>query len=151
MKPYPKDPRYLVTKDGRVFSTISNKFLKPGKSSNGYLTVRLWTTGKGVSHLIQDMVLHTYVEEKPKGSLTLHRNDKKQDNRLVNLYYGSRSDNHHDRTRNGARKFSPSQVRKMRKLYANGGITHKEIAEKFGGNDIHIGYIIRGEQYASIK
>lgn len=50
---------------------------------------------------VQSLVLEAFVGPRPEGLLALHRNDDCRDNRVENLYWGTRTDNQHDRVRNG--------------------------------------------------
>jgi len=53
---------YSISEDGEVWSTRNNKFLKQGKTHNGYPTVELNVDGKAYKIPIHKLVAITYVE-----------------------------------------------------------------------------------------
>ncbi|NCC17005.1 MAG: HNH endonuclease [Clostridia bacterium] len=78
---------HLVYNDGRVYSLISNKFLKFDYSNSGYARLKL--NGKSVR-------VHRLVMELFKGPSDLsvdHINGNKHDNRLCNLQYVTAEEN----------------------------------------------------------
>lgn len=114
MAPYPKDPRYWVTTEGAVWSTHGRgRWLKPGRCGRGYLKVALG----GKTRKVQHMVIETFA---PGSGLVLHRNDVPTDNRLENLYLGSRTDNAIDRSKNGGRALTVQQVLAIREHLSSG-------------------------------
>lgn len=50
---------------------------------------------------VHQLVLEAFVGPKPKGKECCHANDNPEDNRLINLSWGTRTDNMNDRVRNG--------------------------------------------------
>lgn len=82
-------------KDGSWRGPSTRKFksviLKPAPHSSGHLGVVLGRkSGTLGVHLL---ILKTFVGPKPEMEETLHLNHNPADNRLVNLKYGSRSEN----------------------------------------------------------
>lgn len=78
---------HLVYNDGRIYSLISNKFLKFDYSNSGYARLKL--NGKNVR-------VHRLVMELFKGQSDLtvdHINGNKHDNRLCNLQYVTTEEN----------------------------------------------------------
>lgn len=102
---------YEVSDFGRVKSLARNKsngvwqagrVLRPGPQRRGYLTVSLCdVAGVKKSRRVHRLVLAAFVGECPPGLLVCHRNDVPADNRLSNLYYGTRSENSADAFSNG--------------------------------------------------
>jgi hypothetical protein len=74
----------------RVYKSV---MLKPGPSlaNSGHMTVVLGR--KAGSYCVHALVLLAFVGPRPKGKETLHLNHTPADNRLVNLRYGTRSEN----------------------------------------------------------
>ena len=141
--PCRQDGRYMVTSEGAVWSCRSGIWLRPGLSSNGYVTVSLASK----SYCVQYLVAAAFITGV---GLVLHRNDVRDDNRLDNLYYGTRSDNQHDRTRNQrGRKFSHEQIRNIRWRRANGE-TIVVLGKAFGCAHNQISYICSRKQYDSV-
>lgn len=82
----------------------AGRVLRPGPQRQGYLTVSLiGHDGSKKSKRVHRLVLESFVGPAPDGYLACHRNDIPGDNRLGNLYWGSRSENAADATRNGRR------------------------------------------------
>lgn len=52
---------YAVTEDGSVWSYKNKKFLKPGKTSDGYLQVSLSKDGKVKKHLVHRLVCTAFL------------------------------------------------------------------------------------------
>lgn len=46
MKPIPEYPEYLISKDGKILNTRTNKFLKTRINNKGYVTFSVRTNGK---------------------------------------------------------------------------------------------------------
>ena len=64
--------------------------LKPGPSRSGHVSVAL---GKGNTRAVHQIVMEAFVGPCPEGHEVLHLNHTPTDNRLVNLKYGTRSEN----------------------------------------------------------
>lgn len=97
------DP-YEVSDHGRV--RRNGKILKPQLSVQhnrppGHLKVGLSINGHVSLHAIHILVLTTFAGPRPEGHQGLHKDDVKTNNHLSNLYWGTPSQNMHDRVRNG--------------------------------------------------
>lgn len=82
--------KYFISKDGRVISTLFDKVkeLKPSRTNDGYLFIRLSDGTRPRQVFIHRLVIQTYVLEStewPKDMVTDHVNSIKDDNRLENL------------------------------------------------------------------
>ncbi len=89
-------------RDGRGY--LPGRVLRPGPQRRGYLTVSLTDADGCVrSRRVHQLVLGAFVGPRADGMEVLHNNDVPGDNRLVNLRYGTRSDNQRDIYRNGRR------------------------------------------------
>lgn len=85
--------------DGRLFR---GKLLRPGvKRPTGHLLVSLYRNGHGTTRAVHRLVLESFVGPRPRGSECRHGNGQASDNRLANLAWGSRSENHRDAVRHG--------------------------------------------------
>lgn len=98
--------RYEVSDQGRVRSLdhfvrivrhgvederpVKGRVLRPGRMKSGHVSVAI---GKGNSRLVHQLVLEAFVGPCPAGQESLHRNHTPSDNRLLNLFYGTRSEN----------------------------------------------------------
>ena len=79
---------YMADTDGNVFSVKKDglKLLKPGKNSNGYLTVDLCKFGKRKRRTIHRLVLETFYPNENSDKLTVnHKDEDKTNNSLENL------------------------------------------------------------------
>lgn len=96
----------IRTKDGRWSDRVlPTKVLRQAVNRRGHRRVMLgWVTGgwRQKRHAyVHSLVLAAFRGPRTEGLLVCHRNDRKNDNRLSNLYYGTRKDNAQDALRNG--------------------------------------------------
>ena len=84
------DPKYLVSDQGRVWNTITNRFLKGTDLNKGYIIVKINNVGKYVHRLVYQSFNH--IDNFDKMTVD-HINGKRNDNRLKNLSLESQSDN----------------------------------------------------------
>lgn len=111
-------PHYVrVVARGTEAKRLSpGRILRPGPSKSGHVSVAI---GKGNSRLVHQLVLEAFVGPRPaapEGSLidVLHLNGNPQDNRLVNLRYGTRSENIRQDYETGVRKVDHAHLELMR-------------------------------------
>jgi hypothetical protein len=120
------------------------RLLKPMINSYGYLRVSLYLNGKKTTRLIHHLVADAFLPPKgPTDTVVRHLNDDKLDNRVENLARGTYSDNMADSIHNGKHvvpkgvahyraKLTEDNVREIRRLYATGNFTQRELALHFG-------------------
>lgn len=85
MKQIPNHPNYMLTVDGRVWSTDNDRWLVGSKTSNGSIMVKL----NGCTCQVHRLMLETFVGPCPKGAEARHHNRIKDDNNLGNLYWAT--------------------------------------------------------------
>lgn len=116
-------PRYDVARDGRVWSRISGKVLKPWLVSGGYLVVSLRIDGKTIDAPIHHLVAEAFIGPRPVGADVCHGDGNPSNNDVENLRYASRSENLADRDlhgtsqrgeRNPAAKLTDEQAEQIR-------------------------------------
>ena len=107
--------------------------------------------GKQKFFKVQILVLEAFIGPKPENTECCHYNDDKYNNRLENLYWGTRSQNMKDATRNGrklgfAKTGAPEQrgelnqiskltnwaVKSIRKRLRSGKSTIQQLSTRFG-------------------
>jgi len=94
-------PSYSITKDGKVWSHLRNKWLKPSKDNKGYLQVILCKNGKMFSKKIHALVLSSFVSPRPERRECRHLDGNKLNNKLENLQWGTSSENRKDSIKHG--------------------------------------------------
>jgi len=105
MKTIKESPDYKIGKDGKVWSGLSNKFLKPFKTGSKswpyhYLAVTLYRDGKPKVKRVHVLVLEHFVSERPLGKHGVHNDDNKKNNHLRNLRWATPKENYCDAIRN---------------------------------------------------
>ncbi len=126
---------YEISSVGRVRSTRSSAFLKhrlKGPKRRKYPRVVLCMDGKQREFAVNRLVLDAFRGPCPKDKTdACHKNDDQFDNRLGNLYWGTRTENLADAKRNGrlrpcigsqvgVAKLSDAAVKKLMKLRSAG-------------------------------
>lgn len=159
MKAIPEFENYFATKNGRVYSQLSKKYLKLTLGNHGYLTVSLCKEYTQKTASVHRLVLETYTEPCPKGMECRHLNGNRQDNRLKNLKWGTRVENIKDRQghgktakgeKNGAAKLTKRDVKTIRRLHQTGAYTWRKLGKMFCIAHSHVGRIVVGKNWKHI-
>jgi len=142
---------YAITKDGKVWSYFSNRFLKSHTTKDGkwYYSIKLKHDGKGFK--VHRLVAQAYIPN-PKNLLEVnHKNGIKGDNRVENLEWCTRKENlNHGfkiypiSKRLIGKKLNPIKVRRIRKEYENEETTYKSLAKKYNVSQDVINGVING-------
>lgn len=105
--PVPGYDGYEVSDQGRVRSIprpgrrLQGKILKPFSSTQGYPTVSLRTNGATKRMTVHRIVAITFLGHAPAPLQVRHLNGNKLDSRLVNLAWGTPSENIYDKHAHG--------------------------------------------------
>lgn len=95
-------PGYRITKTGEIWSDFSKRQLTVHTNKDGYQAVGLKRhNGKRRIKRIHRLLLETFVGPCPEGMECRHLNGNRQDNRLCNLKWGTRSENVMDAVKHG--------------------------------------------------
>lgn len=105
---------YQASRDGYIHTIATGLVRKGHRSGNGYLTVSLHRK----TYSVHSLIAITFLGERPEGKEVCHRNGDRRDNRIGNLYYGTRSDNMKDAVKHGTHKSGVG----MRKEYCLKGL-----------------------------
>ena len=84
---------YLIYEDGGVFSKKRNKFLKPHKDNKGYIYVALFKDNVRKAYKVHRLLALNYIPNPENKPCVDHINRIRDDNRLVNLRWATRSEN----------------------------------------------------------
>lgn len=93
MQPIPGFNDYLISKNGDVYSTKTNKFLNPSRTKDGYLKVSLRGNGKAYYFRVHKLVAMTYLDNPGNLSEVNHKDFDRTNNSLDNLEWISHDDN----------------------------------------------------------
>lgn len=162
--PLPFEPRYGVSRDGRVCRFVSIDWLRPGvveprTDKDGYL----WVFLNYRKHRVNRLVAVTFIpnpENKPEAA---HINGSNTDNRVENIKWATRLENENDKKIHGTRpigeahwkaKLSETDVKDIREMFA-GKIPrvpplYAEIAEAYGVKHSAIMSIVKRRGWAHV-
>ena len=139
---------YMVSNLGRIksfhprYGTTNPRILKPGDRGRGYQVVSLCKDKKSSQFAVHRLVLFAFVGPPPDGMERRHSNADKENNRLSNLSWATKTENQRDRVKHGTHlrgerhrlaKLNEDKVRKMRRLRKS-GLTYVAIGKQFGIN-----------------
>lgn len=158
---------YEVSSLGRVRSAARTDFggrfrkqrvLRPTKNAKGYLFVALFKDGKRQRMAaVHRLVLETFVGPAPKGAEACHNNGRRDDNRLCNLRWDSRTGNQRDRVNHGTankemghprRKIDLDTAIEMHRARSR-GLTIRQIASMNGLTHSYVSKLLRGRYWPS--
>lgn len=105
-----------------------------GRGTDTYLRVELGR--KGGSRTVHRLVAEAFVPGQQPGLVAAHDNGDKYDNRASNIVWKTYAENQADKLRHGThgRKLTIDDVREIRRIYAEGGRSLKEVGLMFGVN-----------------
>lgn len=160
MKQIPNFPGYYATEDGRIWSSKTDKWLKPFLT-NQYFRIGLYKNGSKRKHFVHRLVLETFTGKCPNSMETCHNNGIKTDNRIENLRWDTRKNNQRDRIKHGTNvypegennvhsKLTEQDVRMIIYMYRTKEFTQTEIAELYNINRANVSLIINRKRWKYI-
>ena len=148
-------PNYSITTNGKVWSHIRNKRLKPYKDSGGHYQVRLYvSSSKSYDKLVHRLILETFVSSCPDGMECRHLDGNPENNNINNLRWGTRSENIQDSIKHGTHsclrqgelsnrhKLTEQDVRMIIYIHRTNLFLQREIAEMYNVTRRNISSII---------
>lgn len=101
--PIEESDGYYVSTNGRVWSSLTNRFLKPKPLDNhGHLGVCLSNKGRKPAYRYIHRLMATEFLDNPSGlPVVRHLDDNPSNNYIKNLAWGTQKDNHDDSVLNG--------------------------------------------------
>lgn len=149
--------RWVERKDGRRHP-CRGRVLVQAPDKAGYLCVQLHRGGRHVKVRVHLLVLVAFAGPRPPGQQARHGPGGQQDNRLVNLCWGTAKENQADRLRDGTSsrgeqhgiaKLTEAIVRECRSRYA-AGESHYALAREFGVESPTMHRAIHGLSWAHV-
>lgn len=133
---------------------VKGRVLKPFTNGNGYQVVCLYLDDGPKKFYVHRLVLIAFCGLPPQNCEACHADANKSNNHIDNLRWGSKSENYNDKIvigfcqngeRNAAAKLTSKSVGIIRRRYANGGVTQKDLADQFGVAQSTISAVISGK------
>ena len=97
------EEKYLISKEGNVYSAKSKKILKPTKNEKGYLSIELRKDGKRKRVKIHRLVAEIFIPNTYGRKEINHIDGNKENNCVENLEWSTRSENLKHAYANGLR------------------------------------------------
>ena len=136
-------------KTGRMRKVTVWKCKSPGLR---YGAVSAKRDDRHTTQTVHTLVALAFIGPRPVGAQVCHRNRDGLDNRLENLRYDTPKGNASDKYEHGTAgygirapvaKLTEAQVIAIRRAYAAGGTTYKELAQRYGISLHHVGGIVK--------
>lgn len=84
-----RNPGYLVSDDGQIYSKHFRKIIHPKRTRNGYLRIQLWNHRKSEFVSIHRLVAEEFLPNPENKPFVNHINGRTDDNRVSNLEWWS--------------------------------------------------------------
>ena len=119
MKQIKKYPNYYVTKEGLVFSSKSNKYLKPSFDKQGYARVGIYVGNyKTKTIKVHRIVAETFIDNPKNKKDVNHIDGNKSNNNVLNLEWCTRSENIKHAFKNGLKHITEKQIIGVKKRFS---------------------------------
>lgn len=151
MKVIKEFPNYSISKDGKIYSRLSNKFLKLVIAKNGYGYYSLMKNERHYYKSAHRLILETFRGPCPTGTEACHNNGVRADSKLSNLRWDTRKANAADSAEHGTKifgerrhnaKLTEADVRYIFYLYYTKHYTQVSIAKAYDISTSHINGIL---------
>ena len=151
-------PRTCNAKLGSLRS-IRSRYLKLGRHRDGHVQVELNLKGEAKKMYVHRLVLEAFIGPCPEGMECRHLNGVPWDNRVENLCWGTPAENKADQFLHGGSctgennpnvKLMESEVRMIRRLRDDEGMTLRALAKRYGVTKTMFGAIIKRKNWKHI-
>lgn len=147
---------YLVLSSGGIFSTKTNRILKPFISNSGYEVVSICDNNATKKYSVHRLVAEAYIENIDNKEWVNHKDGNKLNNSSNNLEWVTAAENNQHSYKTGlnipkrgedhfAAKLSNAQVLEIKELLKQGWF-YTPIAKKYNVSTTIIGMIKRGQR-----
>lgn len=141
--------------------TVKEKLRSLSIKNNGYLFVSLYKDNKGKNFHIHRLVAEAFIDNIKNKATVNHIDSDKTNNNVSNLEWATQSENNKHAYKVGARKplaadkctftkTTEKQVLEMRKLYATGNYSYKELATLYNLSYDGVWAIIKRKRWKHI-
>lgn len=104
VKHLPRPIRFVSKRGNESWRKTAERILSPNITRNGYTLAHLQVNAVRASPTVHELVLSAFVGPRPNRMDVNHINGVKADNRLCNLEYVTRTENHKHAVRTGLNK-----------------------------------------------
>lgn len=157
----PSSERYAAGDDGTVWSSLGKGHSgQPTEGAREWCQLKSWPNTRGYlqvyvlreTYTVHRVVLEAFRGTRPTGMECRHLNGNKQDNRLCNLAWGTRSENAIDNLRQGKGKcrLSADKVRAIRARFSIGE-KQRDLAGSFGVSVSQIAKVVQVRQWKHVE
>lgn len=151
--------RRLVFRNGKTTKVLdAPRMIKSAETGNGYLSYNICLKGKRKTCSAHRLVLTAFVGNPPDGYECAHLNGNKKDNRIENLKWVTRKENHSHKKLHGTHqageknsfsRFKEVDVLEMRRLRSCGN-TYSHIGKIFNADQAVIALICQRKSWKHI-
>lgn len=152
---------YYITLDGEIFSLYLGKVLKPDIGNNGYGRVTLYKSGKACRMSNHRIVADACVPNPNRYPQVNHKDGVKMNNKPENLEWCTGRQNKAHAYRIGLQKptrgeksgmavLNDKKVVAIRKKYGDGGVSMKELAERYSVTTMTVFFIVHRKTWAHV-
>lgn len=147
-KPIEAVPGYSISSLGRVRNDSTGRIRSVAPNKWGQPMVKLFREGKELMRTVATLVANAFLPPPPHPSNCLDYIDGNRGNvKASNLTWRPRAEFSSESGSAYCQKLTPEQVTYIRRVYANGLTTQRQLATLFGVHQTTIGAITSGETW----
>lgn len=143
------DGKYEVCSDGTVWSNVGKRKQMIGKTTRaGYRMIVLTINEKKQYPLVHRLVAKAFIPNPNNLPEVNHKNGIKTDNRVENLEWVTRKENHIHCRDNLSPRYCKINSEIASLIRSEKGLSHREIGLKYGLKHTQVGYILQNKRWA---